>query len=81
MKTACSQKSPSGVRTACTLKLRQAVLIHQRHSSATFITPLNPSQSIFQAARALRAHAFRVQFASNLFPQATTAQTQAPLRR
>jgi hypothetical protein len=81
MNTTCRQKSASGVRTSCTLKPRQAMLIHQRHSSATSITPSNPSQGTFQAARGLCAHGFRAQFGSKLLQQEITAQTQVPLGR
>jgi hypothetical protein len=81
MNTTCRQKSASGVRTSCTLKPRKAVRSHQRHITAMSITPSNPSQSIFQAARGLWAHGFREQFGLKLLQQEITAQTQVPLGR
>jgi hypothetical protein len=81
MNTACPQKSASGVRTSCTLKPPKVMLIHQRHSLSTSITPANPSNSFSQAAQGLRAHAFQALFGPNLLQQELTAQTQAPLGR
>jgi hypothetical protein len=81
MNTTCRKTFASGVRTSCTLKPRKAVRIHQSHSSAPSITPSNPSQSIFQAARGLCAHTFWAQFGSKLLQREITAQTQVPLGR
>jgi hypothetical protein len=81
LNTTGRNKSASGVRTSSTLKPGKAVRTHQRHGSATSITPLNPSPSLFQAARDLRPHGFQAQFGSNLLQQEITSQTQVPLGR